>query len=111
MKTALSLILATLMTGSATAPAANLTATETKINTVALSYAEEFRVTTAKVTGIAWYPTHTTSNFVTPDGNGWAVCDELNPKSEYLAVFDTMGTADLTDDEIIAMIPIHPIQK
>lgn len=106
MKTALSLILATLMTGSATAPAVNPTATETKINTVALSYAEEFRVTTAEVTGIAWYPTHTTSNFVTPDGNGWAICDELTAGTEYLAVFDTMGTLDVTDDEIIAMIPV-----
>lgn len=107
MKTALSLILATLMTGSATAPATNATATETKINPVALEYATEYRAATAEVTGIAWYPTHTTSNFVTADGNEWAVCDELNPKSSYLVVFDTMGTADLTDDEVIAMIPIQ----
>lgn len=107
MKTALSLILATLMTGSATAPAVNATATETKINPVALSYATEYRTTTAEVTGIAWYPTHTTSNFVTPDGHEWAVCDELNPQSSYLVVFDTMGTADLTDDEVIAMVPIQ----
>lgn len=105
MKTALSLILATLMTGSATAPVAN--ATETKINPVALEYATEYRTTTAEVTGIAWYPTHTTSNFVTPDGNEWAVCDELNPETSYLVVFDTMGTADLTDDEVIAMVPIQ----
>ena len=105
MKTALSLILATLMTGSAAAPVAN--ATETKINPVALEYATEYRTTTAKVTGIAWYPTHTTSNFVTPDGNEWAVCDELNPESSYLVVFDTMGTSDLTDDEVIAMVPIQ----
>lgn len=107
MKTALSLILATLMTGSAAAPAANATAPETKMNPVALEYATEYRTTTAEVTGIAWYPTHTTSNFVTPDGNGWAVCDELNPESSYLVVFDTMGTADLTDDEVIAMVPIQ----
>lgn len=106
MKTALSLILATLMTGSATAPALNATATEPKINPVALEYATEFRATTAEVTGIAWYPTHTTSNFATPDGHEWAVCDELNPESSYLVVFDTMGTADLTDDEVIAMVPI-----
>ena len=107
MKTALSLILATLMTGSATAPAVNATAPETKINPVALSYATEYRTTTAEVTGIAWYPTHTTSNFVTSDGHGWAICDELNPESSYLVVFDTMGTADLTDDEVIAMVPIQ----
>lgn len=107
MKTALSLILATLMTGSATVPAVNATAPETKINPVALSYATEYRTTTAEVTGIAWYPTHTTSNFVTPDGHEWAVCDELNPESSYLVVFDTMGTADLTDDEVIAMLPIQ----
>lgn len=107
MKTALSLILATLMTGSATAPAVNATAPETKINPVALSYATEYRTTTAEVTGIAWYPTHTTSNFVTPDGHEWAICDELNPQSSYLVVFDTMGTADLTDDEVIAMVSIQ----
>lgn len=105
MKTALSLILAALTTtATAAAPVAN--ATETKINPVALSYATEYRTTTAEVTGIAWYPTHTTSNFVTPDGNEWAVCDELNPESSYLVVFDTMGTPDVTDDEVIAMIPI-----
>lgn len=107
MKTALSLILATLMTGSATAPAVNATAPETKINPVALSYATEYRTTTAEVTGIAWNPTHTTSNFATPDGHEWAVCDELNPEASYLVVFDTMGTADLTDDEVIAMVPIQ----
>ena len=107
MKTALSLILATLMTGSAAAPAANATAPETKMNPVALEYATEHRTTTAEVTGIAWYPTHTTSNFATPDGHEWAVCDELNPESSYLVVFDTMGTADLTDDEVIAMVPIQ----
>lgn len=107
MKTALSLILAALTTtATAAAPVANAIETETKINPVALSYATEYRTTTAEVTGIAWYPTHTTSNFVTPDGNEWAVCDELNPESSYLVVFDTMGTPDVTDDEVIAMIPI-----
>ena len=106
MKTALSLILAALTTtATAAAPVANTT--ETKINPVALSYATEYRTTTAEVTGIAWYPTHTTSNFVTPDGNEWAVCDELNPEDSYLVVFDTMGTADLTDDEVIAMVPFQ----
>ena len=106
MKTALSLILAALTTtATAAAPVSN--ATETKINPVALSYATEYRTTTAEVTGISWYPTHTTSNFVTSDGHEWAVCDELNPESSYLVVFDTMGTADLTDDEVIAMVPIQ----
>ena len=108
MKTAIAMILAALATTStATAPAVNATATETKINPVALEYATEYRTTTAEVTGIAWYPTHTTSNFATPDGHEWAVCDELNPQSSYLVVFDTMGTADLTDDEVIAMLPIQ----
>ena len=108
MKTAIAMILAALATTStATAPAANPTATETKINSVALSYAPEYRTTTAEVTGIAWYPTHTTSNFVTADGNEWAVCDELNPESSYLVVFDTMGTENILDDEVIAMIPIE----
>ena len=106
MKTALSLILAALTkTATAAAPVANKT--ETKINTVAMSYTTEYRTTTAEVTGIAWYPTHTTSNFATPDGHEWAVCDELNPETSYLVVFDTMGTADLTDDEVIAMVPIQ----
>ena len=108
MKTAIAMILAALATTStATAPAVNPTATETKINSVALSYATEYRTTTAKVTGIAWYPTHTTSNFVTADGNEWAVCDELNPESSYLVVFDTMGTENILDDEVIAMIPVE----
>lgn len=108
MKTAIAMLLAALATTStATAPVANATVTEPKINPVALSYATEYRTTTAEVTGIAWYPTHTTSNFVTPDGHEWAVCDELNPEASYLVVFDTMGTADLTDDEVIAMVPIQ----
>lgn len=107
IKSTISLLLATLMTANVSAPAANATAAEPKINPVALSYATEYRTTTAEVTGIAWYPTHTTSNFVTPDGHGWAICDELNPESSYLVVFDTMGTADLTDDEVIAMVPIQ----
>ena len=107
MKTAIAMLLAALATTStATAPVANANATETKINPVALEYVTEYRTTTAEVTGIAWYPTHTTSNFVTPDGNEWAV-DELNPESFYLVVFDTMGTADLTDDEVIGMVPIQ----
>lgn len=105
IKSTIAMILAALATTStATAPVAN--ATETKINPVALEYATEYRTTTAEVTGIAWYPTHTTSNFVTPDGNEWAICDELTVGVEYLAVFDTMGTLDVTDDEIIAMIPV-----
>lgn len=108
IKSTIAMILAALATTStATAPAVNATATETKINPVALSYATEYRTTTAEVTGIAWYPTHTTSNFATPDGHEWAVCDELNPETSYLVVFDTMGTADLTDDEVIAMVPIQ----
>lgn len=106
IKSTIAMILAALATTStAAAPVSN--ATETKINPVSLEYATEYRTTTAEVTGIAWYPTHTTSNFVTPDGNEWAVCDELNPESSYLVVFDTMGTADLTDDEVIAMVPIQ----
>ena len=106
IKSTIAMILAALATTStAAAPVSN--ATETKINPVALEYATEYRTTTAEVTGIAWYPTHTTSNFVTPDGNEWAVCDELNPEDSYLVVFDTMGTSDLTDDEVIAMVPIQ----
>lgn len=106
MKTAIAMILAALATTStAAAPAA--TATETKINPVALEYATDFRATTAEVTGIEQNPDFTTTTFCTPDGNEWAVCDELNPESSYLVVFDTMGTADLTDDEVIAMVPIQ----
>lgn len=106
-KNTIAMILAGLMTANVSAPAANVTKPEPKINSVALSYATEYRTTTAEVTGIAWYPTHTTSNFVTADGNEWAVCDELNPESSYLVVFDTMGTENILDDEVIAMIPIE----
>lgn len=105
MKTALSLILATLMTGSATAPAATPTAAEPKINPVALEYATEFRADIATVTGIEKNPDFTTSTFATTDGHEWAVCDDLNMGVEYLVVFDTMDTDNLTDDEVIAMIP------
>lgn len=106
IKSAIAMILAALATTStATAPVAN--ATETKINSVALEYATDFRATTAEVTGIEQNPNFTTTTFCTPDGNEWAVCDELNPESSYLVVFDTMGTADLTDDEVIAMVPIQ----
>lgn len=106
IKSTISLLLATLMTGTATAPAANPTATETKINPVALSYAEEFRATTSTATGIEYNADFATSTFVTADGHEWAICDELTVGVEYLAVFDTMGTLDVTDDEIIAMIPV-----
>ena len=106
MKTAIAMILAAIATTS-TAAAPVATATETKINPVALEYATDFRATTAEVTGIEQNPDFTTTTFCTPDGNEWAVCDELNPESSYLVVFDTMGTADLTDDEVIAMVPIQ----
>lgn len=107
IKSTISLLLASLMTATAAAPAATATATETKINPVALEYATDFRATTAEVTGIEQNPDFTTTTFCTPDGNEWAVCDELNPESSYLVVFDTMGTSDLTDDEVIAMVPIQ----
>lgn len=107
IKNAIAMLLAGLMTGSATAPAVNATATEPKINPVALEYATEFRATTAEVTGIEHNPDFATSVFVTADGHEWAICDELTVGVEYLAVFDTMGTADLTDDEVIAMVPIQ----
>lgn len=108
IKSAIAMILAALATTStATAPVANATETETKTNPVALEYATDFRATTAEVTGIEQNPDFTTTTFCTPDGNEWAVCDELNPESSYLVVFDTMGTADLTDDEVIAMVPIQ----
>ena len=68
MKTAIAMILAALATTStAAAPAA--TATETKINPVALEYATDFRATTAEVTGIEQNPDFTTTTFCTPDGN------------------------------------------
>lgn len=107
IKNAIAMLLAGLMTGSATAPAVNATATEPKINPVALEYATEFRATTAEVTGIEHNPDFATSVFVTADGHEWAICDELTVGVEYLAVFDTMGTADLTDDEVVAMVPIQ----
>lgn len=107
IKNAIAMLLAGLMTGSATAPAVNATATEPKINPVALEYATEFRATTAEVTGIEHNPDFATSVFVTADGHEWAICAELTVGVEYLAVFDTMGTADLTDDEVVAMVPIQ----
>lgn len=107
IKSTIAMILAALATTStATAPAVNATATEPKINPVALEYATEFRATTAEVTGIEHNPDFATSVFVTADGHEWAICDELTVGVEYLAVFDTMGTPDVTDDEVIAMIPI-----
>lgn len=104
IKSTIAMILAALATTStAAAPVSN--APETKINPVALSYATEFRATTAEVTGIEQNPDFATSTFVTPDGHEWAICDELTVGVEYLVVFDTMGTDNLTDDEVVAMIP------
>ena len=96
IKSAIAMVLAALAT---TSTAVNPTAAEPKINSV-------FRATTAEVTGVEYNAGFVTSTLVTADGHEWAVCDELAVDVEYLAVFDTMGTGNILDDEIITMIPI-----
>lgn len=87
MKKAISLILASLMTATAGAPS--------------FSHACEnrYRVTTGTTTDTVADCTR----IVTDDGQWWLTYDELPLCNRVTVVFDTMGTADITDDEIIAI--------
>jgi hypothetical protein len=99
MKTALSLILATLMTTSATAPATNAIENKSETRTVAGSvYAID-------------YPTETRDYAITTietsDGNLWDIEDYVAPRSVKLAVtFDTKGTETILDDEIVQIVTV-----
>lgn len=55
----------------------------------------------AEVAGVAWYPDHTITTLVTEDGEGWRIEGELDPTRLYCVVFDTQGTADITDDAVL----------
>lgn len=99
MKAILSLALAALMTGSATAPAAN-----------AIENKTETRIVSGEVYAID-YPTddrdYAIMTIETEDGNLWDVEDYVAPRNVKLAVtFDTMNTETILDDEILQIVTI-----
>lgn len=99
MKTALSLILATLMTANVSAPAANPIENKPETRTIA---GEIYSVS---------YPTddrdYAITTIETSDGNLWAIEDYVAPRSVKLAVtFDTMGTETILDDEVLQIVTV-----
>ena len=87
MKKAISLILASLMTATAGAPS------------LSQAHQSNYRVTTGTTTDTVADCTR----IVTDDGQWWLIYDELPLRSRVTVVFDTMSTADITDDEIVAI--------
>lgn len=99
MKTALSLILATLMTANVSAPAANPIENKPETRTIA---GEIYSVS---------YPTddrdYAITTIETEDGNLWDIEDYVAPRSVKLAVtFDTMNTATILDDEVLQIVTV-----
>lgn len=99
MKTALSLILATLMTANVSAPAANPIENKPETRTIA---GEIYSVS---------YPTddrdYAITTIETSDGNLWNVEDYVAPRSVKLAVtFDTMNTETILDDEVLQIVTV-----
>lgn len=99
MKTALSLILATLMTANVSAPAANPIENKPETRTIA---GEIYSVS---------YPTddrdYAITTIETEDGNLWDIEDYVAPRSVKLAVtFDTMNTETILDDEVLQIVTV-----
>lgn len=99
MKTALSLILATLMTANVSAPAANPIENKPETRTIA---GEIYSVS---------YPTddrdYCVTTIETEDGNLWDIEDYVAPRSVKLAVtFDTMHTETILDDEVLQIVTV-----
>lgn len=44
------------------------------------------------------------NELMTTDGNVWAVYDELEEGKDYTLIFDTLGDANIYNDEIIKII-------
>lgn len=99
IKSTISLLLATLMTGSVSAPVANLIENKSETRTIA---GEIYSVS---------YPTddrdYAITTIETEDGNLWNVEDYVAPRSVKLAVtFDTMNTETILDDEILQIVTV-----
>lgn len=99
MKTALSLILATLMTANVSAPAANPIENKPETRTIA---GEIYSVS---------YPTddrdYCVTTIETEDGNLWNIEDYVAPRNVKLAVtFNTMETETILDDEVLQIVTV-----
>ena len=99
IKSTISLLLATLMTGSVSAPVANPIENKSETRTIA---GEIYSVS---------YPTddrdYAITTIETSDGNLWTIEDYVAPRSEKLAVtFDTMNTETILDDEVLQIVTV-----
>lgn len=98
IKSTISLLLATLMTGSVSAPAANAIENNSTRTVSGTVYAID-------------YPTddrdYAITTIETEDGNLWDVEDYVAPRSVKLAVtFDTMNTETILDDEVLQIVTV-----
>ena len=99
IKSTISLLLATLMTGSVSAPVANPIENKPETRTIA---GEIYSVS---------YPTddrdYCVTTIETEDGNLWDAEDYVAPRNAKVAVtFDTMGTETILDDEIVQIVTV-----
>lgn len=58
----------------------------------------------AEVNNVYCTPNSTITTLVTDDGEGWRIEGELDPSRLYCVVFDTNGTANITDDRIMLAV-------
>ena len=99
IKSTISLLLATLMTGSVSAPVANPIENKSETRTIA---GEIYSVS---------YPTddrdYAITTIETEDGHLWNAEDYVAPRNVKVAVtFDTMGTETILDDEIVQIVTV-----
>lgn len=99
IKSTISLLLASLMTATAAAPATNPIENKPETRTIA---GEIYSVS---------YPTddrdYCVTTIETEDGNLWNVEDYVAPRSVKLAVtFDTMNTETILDDEVLQIVTV-----
>lgn len=99
IKSTISLLLASLMTATAAAPAANPIENKSETRTIA---GEIYSVS---------YPTddrdYCVTTIETEDGNLWDIEDYVAPRSVKLAVtFNTMETETILDDEIVQIVTV-----
>ena len=99
IKSTISLLLATLMTGSVSAPVVNPIENKPETRTIA---GEIYSVS---------YPTddrdYCVTTIETEDGNIWNIEDYVAPRNVKLAVtFDTMNTETILDDEVLQIVTV-----
>lgn len=99
IKSTISLLLASLMTATAAAPAANPIENKPETRTIA---GEIYSVS---------YPTddrdYCVTTIETEDDNLWDAEDYVAPRNVKVAVtFDTMGTETILDDEIVQIVTV-----